>query len=264
MANSKSDKPSREGNDATDKPESRPVLYEKVEPFTREKYEALGLSQIERPFGFAARTRAVPITVNEFAIVSRFFPIIFAGATQYMPIAVLGLSEDRNLFIDETGDWERFVYIPSYIRRYPFISATDEKEKGRMTLCIAADAPMVTDKPEHPFFENGELSGFTKESLEFCKILQQQFDNTKRFVDLLNDLDLLASREASVTPPGADKPQPLASFIAVDEEKLNALRTDKLGELHQSGALSAIYAHLHSTLNWQALTMRQEAAQARA
>lgn len=243
---------------------SQPILYEKVEPFSKEKYEKLGLSRVDRPFGFAAGARAVPLTVNEFLMASHFFPIVFAGGKQPMPIAVLGLNDDENLFVNDAGEWDRFTYVPAYIRRYPFISATDDKDPGRMTLCIAPDAPMVTESPEHPFFQDGELSQFTEDSLEFCKVMQQQFDNTQRFVDMLNGLDLLVSREATVTPPGGDTPQPLASFIAVDEDKLNNLPADKFAQLREGGALTAIYAHLHSALNWQSLTMRKEARQAAA
>ena len=48
----------------------------------------------------------------------------------------------------------------------------------------------------------------------------------------------------------------LADYFAISEEKLAALPADVVMELHTSGALRQIYAHLDSMQNWERLVAR--------
>ena len=48
-----------------------------------------------------------------------------------------------------------------------------DNDSDRMLLCIDRDAPMVTNQPEVPLFENGEPSPFTQNAIEFCKEFRQ-------------------------------------------------------------------------------------------
>ena len=84
----------------------------------------LGLRRIDRPFAFAAGAQAVPLTVTEFPVAALSFPIIFAGDRR-QPLAVMGVSGDANMFIQPNGYFEAGVYVPAYIRRYPFVLAND-------------------------------------------------------------------------------------------------------------------------------------------
>src|SRR5690606_28098377 len=68
--------------------------------------------------GFAADTPYVPIVLGEIAEASRCYPIVFAGGTP-LPVAVLGLSEGENLFMEDRA-WANDHYVPAYVRRYPF------------------------------------------------------------------------------------------------------------------------------------------------
>ena len=46
---------------------------------------------------------AVPLTVEEFAQAQRDFPIIFSAGDQPVPLALMGLNEGVNTFIDDEG-----------------------------------------------------------------------------------------------------------------------------------------------------------------
>ena len=52
--------------------------------------------------------------------------------------------------------------------------------------------------------------------------------------------------------------------MGIDVEKLNGLAPDILQELHQSGYLSFIFAHLFSLENWNRLLARRSAMMAAA
>ncbi|HEX4330002.1 MAG TPA: SapC family protein, partial [Burkholderiales bacterium] len=63
---------------------------------------------------FAGRMNAMPISFAEFAAAGRDHPIIFTSAEDgaYMPLALLGLSDDRNLHVAD-GHWIACSYVPA-------------------------------------------------------------------------------------------------------------------------------------------------------
>lgn len=234
------------------------LLYGKPEPLSKEQHGALGVVSVAAPFAFAADTHVAPLTVTEFGLAALSYPVIFVGES-YQPVAVLGLNQGQNLFIGDDGAWDYDAYVPGYVRRYPFVLAED-KTADRMIVCIDRNAPMLSDKPEMPFFDKGEPTDLTKNAIEFCNNFETERRRTESFVQLLRDNDLLATREATYTPQNADgtpgAPQRIAEYFAVSEEKLNALPADKLVELRNNGALPQIYAHLVSLSGWDRLIIK--------
>jgi hypothetical protein len=108
------------------------------------------------------------------------------------------------------------------------------------------------------FFDaNGEPTEYTKNCIEFCNNFEVERQRTLSFVQLLKDLDLFETKEATFTPTNPDgtagQTQKLAEYFGVSEEKLNKLPADKLVELRDNGALAQIYAHLHSLVGWDRL-----------
>lgn len=234
---------------------NQPVGYKNVELLSADRHQTLGWREVEHPYAFARTINAVPVTVAEFRFLAPWYPIVFAKAEPPMPLAVLSIERDDNLFLNDEGDWEGLAYVPSYIRRYPFIFA-QSSDSDQMVLCIDRDAAMLAENTQRPILNGRELSDFGKEALEFCKMFQQQLANTQQFSRILVDNELLFNKEVSVTPDGGGEPRVLGSFIGVDEEKLKSLSGDAVVQLHESGALAAIYTHLVSLQNWQTLNMR--------
>ncbi len=109
------------------------MLYRQPELLSREVHGDLGMNASATRFGFAGQAHICPLTVPEFAAAGLSFPIIFVG-DQMSPVAVLGLQEGQNLFMDENG-YLPDVYVPCYIRRYPFVLAGGDGE-DRMLVAI--------------------------------------------------------------------------------------------------------------------------------
>src|SRR5580658_5654779 len=122
------------------------LFYNKPEPLTRDLHSKIGLCRIEKPFGFAAATNVVPLTVAEFPMAAIYYPIIFAGE-RYQPLAVMGVGQSANLFVREDGNFEPGVYIPAYVRRYPFVLANDQ-QRNTLVVCIDRAAPMLGEDYE--------------------------------------------------------------------------------------------------------------------
>lgn len=232
------------------------LFYSKPEPLTPELHGKIGLRRVDGPFAFAAGSQIAPLTVAEFPMASSSYPIIFAGE-RFQPLAVMGVSNDTNMFIQANGLFEPGMYIPAYIRRYPFVLANDSANE-QLVVCIDRNATMVGDLPDLPFFDPaGQPTDYTKNCIQFCNDFETENRRTESFVALLTELDLLETRKQMFTPTNPDgslgQPQEVAEYFAVSEDKLKALPEAKIRELMDNGALPQIYAHLISLNGWDRL-----------
>lgn len=232
------------------------LLYDRPEPLDALRHAKLGVRRSSSAFSFAAGQHFVPLNVNEFGPAGVVYPIIFAGES-FTPLAVLGLQEHENVFVDENGGYRPGCYIPLYLRRYPFVGAVDNVQQ-RVVICIdRASAQVTEDHPDFLLFENGQPTDFTKAYVDLCSQFDADRARTEAFVTLLKDLDLFESKQTTYNPRNADgtagQPALVSEYFAVSETKLGALSGEKLAELRNSGALSQIYAHLHSLFVWDRL-----------
>jgi hypothetical protein len=234
-----------------------PIFYSRPEPLSAETHAGLGVRRIDRPFGFAAASNVVPLVVTEFPQTAISCPIIFAGE-KHQPLAVMGVNQGQNLYIGQDGLFQTGVYIPAYVRRYPFVLAANETRE-QLVVCIDRDAPMVGDLPDLALFDAaGQPTDYTKGCIEFCNNFEMEVRRTESFVELLSELDLFETRTVNHAPTNPDgtvagPAQLVAEFYAVSEEKLKALSDARVRELLDKGALPQIYAHLTSLFGWERL-----------
>ncbi len=235
------------------------LFYKNPQPINPEQHAGLGVKQIDQPYGFLRDAHAVPVTVTEFGMASVSYPIIFVGE-EFTPVAVMGVRAGENLFVREDGQLDPDYYIPAFVRRYPFVFANDD-QSDRLLLCIDRDAPMVSNQPEVPLFENGQPSAFTQNAIEFCQEFERQRRSTTEFSTLIKGMGLFEEKSVNFQPRDPQgnpvgEQQKIADYWAIDENKLNALSEQQFNELRANGALGAIYAHMISLLNWQRIIGR--------
>lgn len=234
------------------------LFYNRPEPLAKETHGKLGVSSSRTPYAFTRNATVAPLVVTEFSAAALSYPVIFAGDAK-MPVAVLGISNNENLFVDDAGVYDADSYLPAYVRRYPFVFANDGGGE-RLIVCIDRGAEIIGEDYEVPFFEGDEPSEYTRNAIKFCEDFETERRRTDSFVELLKGLDLFDIRRATFTPRQADgtagEPQQIAEYFAVSEEKLNALPSERFLELRDNGALGQIYAHLLSLQGWERLIAR--------
>lgn len=230
-----------------------PLFYTRPEALQPERHGSLGLKP-EPDFGFAARAVSVPISAAEAPFAARHYPIVFATAGEFLPLAVLGLSTGKNLFVDATGTWEPGVYIPSYVRRYPFVFATDE-DQGRLTLCVDRAAGRITQDGGEKLFEDGKPTRVTDNALEFCAAFEREIVATRKIVELLRQHALLTENQATLTLPSGSKVA-LKDFMVIDAAAVDRLSNDAFAQLRHNGALPLIFAQIASRAGWGDLARR--------
>ncbi len=238
-------------------PKGNMFLYQQPELLTKEDHGHLGMSTPDRPYEFAQGIMSVPLLAAEISSAQKNYPVVFSGQDGVLPLAVLSIKDLDNLFVDDRGNWEAHCYIPSYLRRYPFAFAKGDDEKFALVIDRASAA--VSDLPEHAFFEGDELSQRTQGMVDFCGQYEAERRRTDEFTAKLKELGLLSLQAA--TPQANSESEPLATYYAVDREKLGSLSPEQLHELHSKGYLSFIFAHLFSMENWNSLLERSQISQ---
>ena len=228
----------------------RPLFYQNPVALHPAAHGAAGLAEAF-DYGFARKTNAIPISLSEIPAASLSYPIAFTTEGGARPVAVVGLREDENLFVDEQGNWQTGAYVPAYVRRYPFILA-EYGEGGGVQLCIENDPEVLVAEGGRPLFFDGEPSRLVRSAFDLCKSLRAADLATSPFVEALVACGVLEGRSAIIQlPAGGDLK--MAGFATIDEAKLRALPEEAFLLLRRQGWLSAIYAQIHSTLNWAKL-----------
>jgi hypothetical protein len=242
-------------------PQGSMFLYKQPEYLNREDHANLGWTSPAKPFAFAREIMSVPLVASEISSAQKHYPVIFTGKENAVPMAVLSVMKDRNIFVNVEGKWDSNSYIPSYLRRHPFAIAKGDGDQ--FAVVIDRSSAGITEDPTHPFFEGDVLSERTQSIVDFCATFEAERTRTAEFSAKLAELNLLSEQTAS-HPDKDGNPKQIASFFSVDMEKFSALPTEELASMHKSGFLSFIYAQLFSQENWSRLMLRSNAIIAQA
>jgi hypothetical protein len=234
-----------------------PLLYKDLVPLSSVDHASWKTRQLESA-PWLQDQHAIPVTVDEFASAQRFFPIIFSAGDSPVPLALLGLNEGVNVYMGEDGKFTENVYVPAYVRRYPFMLAKLRPDTDELSVCFdpTADAIGPFDDGD-PLFVDGQPADATKQILEFCEQFEQAGQRTEAFMKDLVESELLMDGELSIQPDAEKPPFIYRGFQMVNEEKLRDLRGDQLRKMNQSGMLPLIYAHLFSLAQMREVFGRQ-------
>ena len=232
------------------------MFYEKPVAIDKKRHLDYRVEATGRDYLFAKNTNSVLLTGMEFSLAAKEYAIAFAKAEEdrIIPLALLGLRKDENLFLAEDGKWDA-SYIPAFVRRYPFVLAEGGK-LGELVVCIDEGFAGFNRNTGTPLFdENGEQSALMQNAVKFLSEYQGQFQRTEVFVNRLRDLDILAELTARAELADGAKIT-MGGLLAVDEKKLLEMDKKKALELFRAGELGWIYAHLLSLSNLNRLAER--------
>lgn len=228
-------------------PQSLPLFYNTLEPLSSETHAAFKLRVQDRA-KFLVGQHAIPITVDEFVAAQRSLPIVFTTGDDAIPIALMGLNEGVNVFIDDEGKMvDEPIYVPAYVRRYPFMLARLRPEAEELSLCFDPTAETIGAFDDgEALFADGKPTEIVQNILTFNEQFEQAGARTANFMSELRELGLLMDGEVTLQMQGFEQPFIYRGFQMINEEKLNDLRGDQLRKIQKSGLLALIYAHMFS------------------
>jgi hypothetical protein len=234
---------------------NQPLFFKTPVPLQIDKHADAGLSR-KINFSFTKPTNSVPINVQEFGLVAKTYPIVFTGDDLSAPVAILGLENSQNVFVDSKGEWEKGAYIPAYVRRYPFAFTGNEEQ---LILCVDESSDRFkakAGKDDDKFFDGKEQTEFTQAALQYCTEYQRDQAFSLAFAKALSEKGLLIERQITANLEGRDKPVVLGGFKVIDEEKVNNLDDKTVQEWYKNGFLALLSFQLLSMSNWQNVLMR--------
>ena len=224
-----------------------PLFYKALEPLSSEAHANFKVRPTEGAL-FLTDQHAVPVTVEEFPLVQRFMPIVFTLGDDAVPIALMGMNEGVNVFVTDEGKLvDPTVYVPAYIRRYPYMLAKLRPDAQELSLCFDPTTDTIgAFEDGEPLFEDGKPTEIVTNILNFNEQFEEAGVRTGNFMNELKTMGLLMDGEITIQPDGAEQPFIYRGFQMINEEKLADLRGDQLRKIHKNGMLPLIYAHLFS------------------
>ena len=201
----------------------------------------------------------------EFRNVQACYPILFQqdGAGGFYPLALFGFQEKENLFLDESG-WQA-PYIPAMVRREPFlIGYQDSKTQGdterTRVLSIDMNHPRVNTEQGEPLFQPlGGRTPFLESAANLLETIYAGIEHNRSFMASLQEHDLLESMTLEIELNDGSRNQ-LIGFHCLDEEKVQALPAEVLGDFNERGYLMSLFMVLASMGNIQRLAELKNAA----
>lgn len=209
---------------------------------------------------------ALPVSLVEFQLVARDYPIVFVtgdNGKTHAAFAVLGLEAGRNLFLMSDNTWDRRAYLPAYVRRYPFCMSTitvDGQLREERLVCVEKKA--IRDKGDRLFDEQGAALPEWERQQNLLMEFEADLLRTNQMCSALAEEGLLEAFTMQAQPPDG-APLALAGMARVNARKLAELESEKIRAFMQNGYLDRIYAHIASLGNFQRLLDRRAAFNAR-
>ena len=224
-----------------------PMLYQNLVPLSSQEHANWRVRPLQS-LELIANVHALPLTVDEFPVAQRFFPIVFSQGPESVPLALMGLNEGVNVFVDSDGHFREGAYLPAFVRRYPFLLARLTEQNEELSLCFDPTAGLIGDFEDGArlFTDAGEPEQPIKDMLGFCEQFEFAAQRTGAFMKDLEETGLLEDGELTIQHPSGQQPYVYRGFRMVNEQKLRDLRGDQLRKMSQNGMLTLLYAHLFS------------------
>ncbi|MDD2893498.1 MAG: SapC family protein [Halothiobacillaceae bacterium] len=194
---------------------------------------------------FAENDIAVPLAASEVSQAMMAMPIAFVLSNdRYLPMAVMGLTPGKNLFVSVDGRWIG-GYLPAAYKAHPFALANSED--GKQVLCIDEENVTISEISGEPFFgEDGNPAPAVTEILNFLSQVEGSRKLTEKACALLQEHGLFQPWAITLQGKDGQEAKKVEGLFRADEAALNKLPAETFAELRDAGALVLAYCQLLS------------------
>lgn len=242
-----------------------PYGYQEIVPLTKNHRVVLPRER-KLPLVFRSLT-AVPVSYAEFPAAARDYPLVFITGDQgksFLPMVLLGMENQQNLFAMADNTWDRRAYVPAYVRRYPFCMTrvtVDGKEQPERVACVEKRA--LSEKGEPLYDSKGNPLPDWEQRQKLLFEYESDLARTEEMCRTLAECGLFEPFTMQAVP-NQGQPMQMAGMHRVVEEKLADLPHEKTVSLMKAGILARVYLHLASLANFTRLLDRRAALVQRA
>lgn len=210
---------------------------------------------VEYSPSYGHNSGCVLVLPTEFSDVQREYPIFFQKNQQtnkFQAIALLGLTPDENLFLNE-GKWNA-NYIPAVIAKGPFVIGFEEDpngvagEMGRVVM-VDLDDPRVGEQQGAPLYlEFGGESAYLGQVATALDGIHRGVQVADAMYDTFDQLGLIEPCKLELTLADGEIYR-IQGCFAINRERLQSLTAENVAKLHAAGYLEGAYLILASLNN---------------
>lgn len=247
-----------------------PPMYKNLVALDTVRHRQLRMKPNTPTLDPARDQNSMYLNVAEFGEAAHEYPIVFVrtsesqpgGAPVLAPVAVFGLVQGENLFIE--GERWLGTYAPAYLRRYPFAMARMEgspADKAQLAVCMDDSWPGFSDSEGDRLFDDeGKPTELAKSLLSFLETFEAESERTQQACKELAASGILEDmRFEAQFGEGAPKVE-VTGFLAVNNEKLAALPDEQVLAWHRNGLMTLIELHRFSMANMGRLAAKRNAS----
>lgn len=227
------------------------IIYERPVLLNRDLHKKRRIKP-NSSFAFSRKANSLYLACAEFAEACKEYAIVFARVDggRIAPLALLGLRDGENLFVNADGRWEAH-YVPAFVRRYPFVLA--EFDGAQMGVCVDEAYGGISETEGDALFDaQGDNTPYLQGALDFLNLYQAEYLRTDHFCQQLADLGLLMEMNAKADLFDG-RSFTVNGLLVIDEKRLQALTDVQLLGLARSGALGLVQLHFASLSNMNRL-----------
>lgn len=214
--------------------------------------------RIERGAEFGDAVMSCIVVPDEFRRVQNLYPILFQRGRDresFTAVALFGFEDGENLFLDRDR-WDA-PNRPLAMDIQPFLIGTAASGSDAKQVHVDLASPRIAEgEGVRVFDEVGRPTPYLEAIAEQLGALDAGYRRAADFFAALDRLDLFEPLTLEVTLEDGSTNR-LVGFHVIDEDKLRALDSTALGELHQAGHLMPLFMALASLANLSALIERK-------
>lgn len=170
----------------------------------------------------------------------------------YMPVALLSLDGESNLYVAANGKWVG-SYVPAMMRGYPFALADGSNNQK----VVVVDTERLSDEGGEPLFEGDEPSTTVQQTLDFLNQCEKDRQQTAKAAGALQQAGVIVPWALSIPRSEGAEPQRIDGLYRVDEKALNNLDAETYATL-RGAPMALAHAHLFSVEQTDQLTKRAD------
>lgn len=221
-------------------------MYKNITILDKEKLKGLkfnepNISEIAKNIGL------IPLGFTEIWSASHQTPIIISAGENAEFLAFTGITKEVTIFN------KKEVYLPAFIRSYPFLNVEVKAEDGKLNSVIAIDENkdfVGKNKKIFIFDKKKELTKEASSKIELVRALNQERDISKKIIKELKAHDLLVKKDLKVNVNNEEKTI-LNEFYIINIEKLIKLDDTTIAAWARKGWMGIFDAHLKSLNNFK-------------
>ncbi len=228
-----------------------PLFYKQPAAISSEKHAGLKLAR-GFDYSFARERNSLPVNLAEFLFAQSCYPVVFSQDEVPVPTVMLGQTGGPNLFIDGEGNWAKDQYVPSYVRRYPFIMVSAPNQTDHL-LCVDLADDRLTEDPEaegEAFYADGKATAIMERAADFCANYHQEHLTTRTFCEAVKEKGLFQQGGIKLNT-SSGKSMNIGGYQVINDQAFNELDDETFLDWRRKGWIAAIYAHLFSIGNWR-------------